>query len=106
MFEEISPSELDRSCRAGELWQILDVRETWEHNIAAINGSMHIPMGELPSRLAELQLDKPVAVLCHSGVRSAHVAGFLAGRGFERVANVTGGIDAWSAEVDPSLPRY
>ena len=63
-------------------------------------------MAEIPSRQTELDADKPVAVLCHSGGRSAKVADFLAGLGFSRVANIAGGIDAWAQEVDNSLPRY
>jgi rhodanese-related sulfurtransferase len=65
-----------------------------------------IPMNELPGRLAELDPGKPVACLCHHGARSMRVAMFLAHNGFGTVANIAGGIDAWSQERDPSVPRY
>ena len=111
MFEEISPAELVDRCRDGELWQLLDVREPWEVEIARLQKTdrmptSNIPMAEIPARYTELESTRPVAVLCHSGGRSARVAAFLVERGFTRVWNVRGGIDAWSGEVDPSIPRY
>jgi rhodanese-related sulfurtransferase len=63
-------------------------------------------MGEIPARLPELDPSIPVAVLCHSGGRSARVADYLAHQGFVRVANIEGGIDAWSRDCDPAIPRY
>lgn len=106
MYEDFSPAEFRAQSDAGQNWQLLDVRENWEIEIASIHGSIRIPMAEIPSRHRELDADVPVAVLCHSGVRSARAAGFLAGQGFCRVANIAGGIDAWAVEVDGSLPRY
>ena len=111
MFEEMAPADLVARCRAGELWQLLDVREPWEVTAACIEETdqmpiKNIPMSEIPARYTELESSEPVAVLCHSGGRSARVAGFLVQQGFARVANVSGGIDAWSSEVDPSIPRY
>lgn len=102
----MTPTELERLRAAGELWQLLDVREPWEVDLARVDGTRNIPMGELPARLAELDRAQPIAVLCHSGGRSARVAALLAQQGFVRIANVTGGIDAWSVEVDSSIPRY
>ncbi len=102
----MTPTELERLRAAGELWQLLDVREPWEVDLARVDGTRNIPMGELPARLAELDREQPIAVLCHSGGRSARVAALLAQQGFVRIANVTGGIDAWSVEVDSSIPRY
>lgn len=111
MLEEISPSELTERCRAGELWQLVDVREPWEIEIARVPQTdrmptSHIPMAEIPARHGELKATQPVAVLCHSGGRSARVAAYLLQHGFSRVVNVRGGIDAWSCEVDPAIPRY
>ena len=100
------PVELQRHRDNGELWQLLDVRETWELETACIAGSINIPMDEIPQRLGELDASQPLAVMCHSGGRSARVAGFLADQGFVRIANVSGGIDAWSQTVDSSIPRY
>lgn len=106
MFEELTPAELAEQARAGELWLVLDVRESWEIELARLEQARHIPMAEVPGRVGELDASRPVAVLCHSGGRSARVAAFLAERGFARVANVVGGIDAWAATVDATIPRY
>lgn len=106
MVEELSPSRLAECIRDGEAWQILDVREPWELGIVTLEGSIPIPMGEIVARHEELDPRRPVAVLCHSGMRSYRIAVFLASRGYARVANVSGGIDAWAAELDPTLPRY
>lgn len=90
---------------------ILDVREKWECQIASIAPNdayelVCIPMGEITSRLQELDPDRPTACLCHHGARSMSVAAFLAREGFESVANITGGIDAWSHELDAQVPKY
>ena len=106
MYEDISPTDIAAQRAAGESWQLLDVREPWEIEIASVPQSIKIPMADVPSRQSELDAEQPVAVLCHSGGRSAKVADFLAAQGFSRVANIAGGIDAWAQEVDKSLPRY
>ena len=89
---------------------VLDVREPWELQTASVRTDgfelVAIPMGELPGRLSELDPSRPLACLCHHGVRSLHVAVFLDQQGFETLANITGGIDAWSRERDTSVPRY
>lgn len=89
---------------------VLDVREPWELQTASVRAEgfelLAIPMGELPSRLDTLDKHRPIACLCHHGARSLRVAAFLEHHGFEQVANVTGGIDAWSHERDPAVPRY
>lgn len=85
---------------------LLDVREAEELAIAAVAGVVHIPMGEIPSRLAELDRDRHIVCMCHGGMRSRRVAEFLAANGYERVFNLSGGIDAWSQQVDPGIPRY
>ena len=84
---------------------VLDVRELWELKIAKISKSVSMPMQEIPKRLNELNKDIKYAVLCHSGVRSYHVAIFLEKEGFN-VWNVDGGIDRWSLEVDTNIKRY
>lgn len=86
--------------------QLLDVREAWEFDVARLPGATHIPLAELPSRLRELDAGRPVIVYCHHGVRSWHAACFLVQNGFSQVINLAGGIDAWSREIDPALPRY
>lgn len=89
---------------------LLDVRETWEFERAAIHveglETRLIPMQQIPGRLAELDPLQPVACICHHGMRSAQVVAFLARQGFGAVYNLRRGIDAWSQEVDASVPRY
>lgn len=103
---EITPQELRAWTQRGDDYRLIDVRQPEECRIAALAGALNVPMGEIPGRLAEIPNDKPVVVVCHYGERSARVAGFLAARGFERVYNLEGGIDAYAVEVDPSIPRY
>jgi rhodanese-related sulfurtransferase len=85
---------------------LLDVREDDERSTAVIEPSAHIPMNSVPDRLAELPRDRRIVVYCHHGNRSYAVAGYLETEGFERVANLTGGIDEWSRLIDSSVPRY
>ncbi|MGD2168270.1 MAG: rhodanese-like domain-containing protein [Gammaproteobacteria bacterium] len=85
---------------------LLDVREPHEVAFAAVDSSLHIPMSQVPARISELNADATIVVMCHSGIRSMRVAGFLAQHGFENVVNLDGGIDAWSREVDPGIPGY
>jgi rhodanese-related sulfurtransferase len=88
---------------------LLDVREGWEVQTASAQPEgldlLHIPMQTIPARLHELDKTRPIACLCHHGGRSMQVASFLMQHGFE-VVNVAGGIHAWSAQVDPSIPVY
>ena len=85
---------------------LLDVREDTELEIASLQSAKHIPMMQIPSRLNELSEDNPLVVMCHSGGRSRRVSEFLLSSGFSSVFNLTGGIDAWSQEIDSSIPRY
>jgi rhodanese-related sulfurtransferase len=85
---------------------LLDVREHVELELAAVPSAVHIPMREIPTRLAELDRETPLVVMCHSGARSRRVAEFLLSNGFQSVFNLKGGIDAWSTEIDPRVPRY
>jgi len=86
--------------------QIVDVREPWEWALAHLDGARRIPLRELSRRLGELDPKTEIVTLCHHGTRSARAAAILREAGFRRVRNLRGGIDAWSREVDPSLPRY
>jgi rhodanese-related sulfurtransferase len=107
MIEDITPGEFVRRRNSGELWALLDVREAWEIEIARIHHqTIDIPMADIPARIAELDASQAIAVLCHSGGRSAQVANYLAQTGFDRVANIVGGIDTWSLDIDDSIPRY
>jgi rhodanese-related sulfurtransferase len=103
---EISVAELARRHAAAEDFVLLDVREPDEIATASIDWATTIPMGTIPERLSELPHDKPIAVLCHGGGRSARVTAFLNANGFPDAVNVAGGIDAWSLAIDPSVPRY
>jgi rhodanese-related sulfurtransferase len=86
---------------------LLDVREPWELTTAKIEGAKAIPMGDIPARaLQELDPESHIVALCHSGVRSMNVAVWMRNQGFENVQSMRGGIDAWSREVDPKIPRY
>ena len=89
---------------------VLDVREPSELRAASVKADgfelITIPMGVIPPRLSELDPHQPVACLCHHGGRSMQVANFLKARGFKHVANIAGGINAWSSELDPDVPRY
>lgn len=91
---------------AGEPLVILDVRESWEIELSAIEGSIYIPLGLLPMRVGELPKDRPLVVLCHHGFRSAQATAWLRNQGFDTAMNLSGGIDAWARRIDPSLKVY
>ncbi|MDP2137964.1 MAG: rhodanese-like domain-containing protein [Candidatus Didemnitutus sp.] len=103
------PHEIDVIRAAALLQQgalVLDVREPAELAVCQLAGCLHVPMQEIPARLAELPPDAPVLVLCHHGGRSARVTMFLRANGIAQAVNVAGGIDAWALQIDPSLRRY
>ena len=107
MVEELTPPEVAAKLKEDPpAVVLLDVRELFEREIARIDPSLHIPMGDITQRTDELPKDREIVVYCHSGARSAMVAGYLEACGFKSVANLSGGIDAWSVEVDPKVPRY
>lgn len=108
MISQIAPSELHawRADAARPAPLVVDVREPWELERCALSDSVHVPMHELPARLAELPRGRDVVVVCHHGVRSRLAARFLAGAGFDPVWNLAGGVEAWAADVDPALTRY
>jgi adenylyltransferase/sulfurtransferase len=102
----ISPHELKRRMDAGERFELIDVREPFEYEIAQIDGAKLIPLGEIAERLDELEREQPIIIHCHSGMRSAQAVRLLQQRGFAKVYNLEGGIDAWSDQVDPNVPKY
>ena len=104
-YAEISPPDLKRRLDAGDAPAILDVREPWEHELAAIPGARLIPMDQLQGRVDELDLEREIVVHCHHGQRSAAVVQWLRRQGIPAV-NLRGGIDGWAVEVDPTLRRY
>ena len=104
-IQSISVKELKHKLDQGENIQILDVRQLDEYQFCNLKG-IHIPLGDLAHRLNELDKKQPLAVLCHSGGRSARATFLLQNEGFEEVCNITGGITAWSHEIDPRVPLY
>jgi rhodanese-related sulfurtransferase len=114
LIDQVRPADLPAWIRAqaaaGAPVVVLDVREPWELSAASVRPDgfslLAIPMNQIPARLGELDPDQPVACLCHHGARSQRVALFLQQHGFSRLANVAGGIDAWSRELDPGVPGY
>ncbi|WP_412776334.1 rhodanese-like domain-containing protein [Thalassospira lucentensis] len=106
MVRDISCRELAASLSGEQPLDVLDVREDWEVEICMIDLARHIPLSELQVRVGELSPEKPLAVICHHGVRSRHAGMLLEECGFKDVFNVSGGIDIWALEVEPDMTRY
>ena len=106
MISQLSAREVAERRARGEGFVLLDVREESELALASLPDVTWIPLSEFALRVEELEPAEEVVVLCHHGIRSMRVACLLAARGFERVANLRGGIDAWSREVDAAVPLY
>jgi len=105
-MKEISPKELQALKESGENFELIDVREKSEYELANLSGKL-IPMGEIPERHHEISKDKKVVVMCRSGKRSANIAQYLETvQGYKDVYNLEGGILAYSHDVDPSIPKY
>lgn len=103
---EISPADAAALLRENKA-RLIDVREPWEMAQVRIDGSVPMPMGEVPARAHnEFDPDEHLVILCHHGMRSMSVTAWLRNQGFELVQSLRGGIDAWSAEIDPALGRY
>lgn len=90
----------------GQPHAVLDVREPWEVALAAFPGALAVPMREIPARVAELPRDVPLVVLCHHGSRSLRVTYWLRAQGLAQAVNLRGGIDAWSSQIDATIPAY
>ena len=108
MIPQLGPDELRR-------WQtdpersppvLIDVREPWEFEYCRIEGSMLIPLGELPARIDELPAKRPLVIVCHHGNRSWYAAVMLEQAGFADVFNLRGGVEAWAVDVEPTMKRY
>ena len=102
----IQPVKLQHRLEKGHDICLIDVREEWEHSLASIAGSEHIPLNELADRIQEIMFEEEIAVYCHHGERAFLGAQILIESGFKKVFHLTGGIDAWSQVVDPEVPRY
>lgn len=102
----LAPKDLAARLARGDEVVLLDVREHDEVALCALPGVTHIPLGELSVRHTELDPDAETVVICHHGVRSAHAAAALAHLGFDDLWNLSGGVDRWAREVEPSMVRY
>lgn len=105
-MQALTPRQLKERLASGEDLVLLDVREQVERDLCAIEGSLHIPMGEILARKGELDPARATVCVCHHGIRSAQVAGALERLGFQRMYNLSGGIERWAVEVEPGMPRY
>ena len=105
-IKQLSATELKNKIQQGDSLFLLDVREPHEFQYAHIANSILIPLNQIPQRLAELDPQQDIVVICHHGMRSQQAAGFLERVGFNNIANLKGGIDAWSSDVDSSVAKY
>ena len=105
-MQDITPKQLKSRLDAGEAIDIIDVREDWEVAQGMLANAVHIPMDDIPDAVDQISREKPVVVMCHTGRRSEQVAMWMDTEGFDNILNLVGGIDQWSREIDPSLPRY
>jgi rhodanese-related sulfurtransferase len=103
---EITPVEVKQRLDRGEKLTLIDVREPWEFDICKIEGAKLIPMGTVPANLQALDTDDEIVVYCHRGMRSLDVTVWLRGQGVGRAKSLAGGIERWSLEIDPNVPRY
>jgi rhodanese-related sulfurtransferase len=105
---EITPRELARQLENGHAVRLVDVRQPWESEVAHLPNSLLIPLGELPQRVDEIPAEPaiPLVLYCHHGVRSLSAVSYLHRIGYHHARSLAGGIDAWSCEVDPAVPRY
>ena len=108
MPRQMHPNTLAKLLADKQPVYLLDVREPWEHAHCQLPDSVLIPLGELPARIEEMETakDARIVVYCHHGIRSLSAAGYLQRLGFINVKSLAGGIDAWSCEIDPNVPRY
>ena len=102
---EVSVVEVSEKIKKKEQFLLLDVRTVDEYQRGHLTAS-HIPLADLPQRYQELDVQDEIVVYCHHGVRSLHACQFLMERGFEKVLSMSGGIDAWSQQIDPTVERY
>jgi adenylyltransferase/sulfurtransferase len=103
---EIAPGEVQARLARGEKFAFVDVREKWEYDAAHIEGSTLIPLREIPANLPLLQAAGEIIFFCHHGIRSLDAAAWLQSQGVEGARSMSGGIDRWSTEIDPGVPRY
>ncbi len=105
-FKSIKPGELGERMRRGDDLLVIDVREPEEFELARVEGARLLPLSRFSEWASQLDPARETVVLCHHGIRSAQVCAVLSRQGFTKLHNLSGGIDRWSVEVDPSVPRY
>ena len=105
-IEQLSAPELAERLKTEPAPVLVDVREPWEVQLAGFPGAISIPLGQLISQCDQLDPEAETVLICHHGYRSMQACMFLSNRGFEKLINLRGGIDAWSAQVDPAVPQY
>jgi len=105
-MQNITVEELKQRLQQPDKPVLLDVREPWEFAICHIEGSTLIPMREIPNAVHQFETDQDIVVVCHTGVRSLQVCYFLQNEGFEKIANLSGGVHAWATRIDPHMPTY
>ena len=104
---EISAQELSERLQRGEAIRLIDCREPWENELVRLEQSTLIPKNDTPGRIDELRgIEGQMVVYCHHGVRSMHVVQWLRSQGLTDIVSLAGGIDAWSLQIDPDMPRY
>ena len=103
---EITPSDLKQRMDRGDKVLLVDVREPSEYEICRIEGAQLIPMRTIPANLQSLDIDEDVICYCHHGMRSMDVTVWLRNQGVPNAKSLAGGIDRWSLEIDPKVPRY
>lgn len=106
MVTDLSPQQLAERLRGENPPLLIDVREEREYEVARIEGASLKPLSQAQIWIEELDKEREIAFYCHSGSRSLSVAHYLSAHGFKNIINLRGGIDAWSREVDPTVPRY
>jgi adenylyltransferase/sulfurtransferase len=105
-FQTITPKEFGERVRGGDDLLLVDVREPDEYELARVEGARLLPLSLFNEWAPSLDPERETVFICHHGIRSAQVCAFLSRQGFEKIYNLAGGIDRWSLEVDPSIPRY
>jgi rhodanese-related sulfurtransferase len=105
-YRTITPTEFVERRATGERVRLIDVREPEEFELARVEGAELLPLSRFQEWAGALDTEEEIVVMCHHGIRSAHVCAYLAAQGFTRMSNLAGGIERWSHEVDRNVPRY
>jgi rhodanese-related sulfurtransferase len=106
LIKNITPKQAKQLMEENASLKLIDVREPWEHKLARLENSQLIPLRELTNQLSKFEASNTFLVYCHHGSRSFYACAFLMQQGFKEVYNLEGGIDAWSRDVDRSIPKY